>query len=542
MTGIVLTNGLWKKNGGNVTPVKAGEVVRKFLDVSTTSFGRATHYNTKDEQQAAEMAVHNELFALCRDLYVALLLLPGSTDRSVQVGIKNLLANKRDCKDLFLNPSLERKVLSYLIRQLPPQRMIKLFDSFRGKGDSFGVGRVNNSRTRKLILSTLFNSDRLELWSVKYRHRLQKILTHVWGQRVYSIVADIIKKNPALTNEKEQRIMINCIFKYVTVPDKYEYVDECVGFVLGKREGLTLPLFRYFIDAKKDLKSGEKLPTEILEGIRSTYHSKVSKDEVLKLKAKSKTMTTHEKRVVQKRAKSAGVKVDMDPLKYDPVELYIYAFENGADEKVFEALDEKALVNASAVPVKYDKVGILVDASKSMEGDKTQKLRPLAVTLASRDMLMKIAKENMVVYCGGDLADDNRLVKPKGETALADGLLTLLKDNPDAVFVLSDGYENSPAGRFSDVLFAVREIGVDTPVFHLNPVFASEAASVRSLCGDAKNVTTMPIKSPSALGTTMIRGLIEADPEKGINELVKVALKVGLIELAGVKNEKIALI
>src|SRR6185369_2781064 len=80
---------------GLVTPAEAGRIVVSFLDTATTSLGRATHYNSREEQQRAELLQHDALLWLDRDLYAVLLALPGVTDRARQVGIKNLLGSAR---------------------------------------------------------------------------------------------------------------------------------------------------------------------------------------------------------------------------------------------------------------------------------------------------------------------------------------------------------------------------------------------------------------------------------------------------------------
>lgn len=515
---------LWQNETG-LAPLEIGEKVCSFLDMSTTSFGRATAYNTKEQQVKAEMQIHDDMRGLSRDVYAAFLLLPGTTDRARQIGIRNLLKTKRE-KDVFLNAKLEREILTYLIGQISTPRVLKLFDSFRGVGgeSEFGTGKANNAGTRKLIFATLLGSDHLELWVVKYRKRLERILVHAWGRRLTSIIGSIVKKKK--WNETERIILKENVFRY-RGSNSEAVIVESLGFLFGKREGLTLPLLKAFVSAKTDLEAGATLPTEVLEGLRATYHSEIPKEEILKMKAVTKSFTKNERRTVQKRAKAAGVKVDMDPLQYDPVELYIYAFENGADDKILDALDKKAQKAAAAMPVKYNKIGLIVDASASMAGDRTQKLRPLAVALSLRDMLQNIAEKNVVVYCGGNLGErnDTRLIRPAGDTSLAGGLVRILRTSPDAVYVLSDGYENAPSGRFSDVMMAIREIGVTTPVFHLNPVFAAESESVRELCEGIDGATTMPVKNPTALGTTMLRGLVEADPIRGLNALVKCALQ-----------------
>ncbi len=64
---------------GLVSPAEAGKIVVSFLDAATTSLGRATHYNSREEQQRAELLAHDALLWLDRDLYAVLLALPGVT-------------------------------------------------------------------------------------------------------------------------------------------------------------------------------------------------------------------------------------------------------------------------------------------------------------------------------------------------------------------------------------------------------------------------------------------------------------------------------
>jgi len=509
----------------NKTAVKKmSKSVCSFLDTAVSSMGRATHYNTRAEQQAAELRVHDELFGLERDVYAVLLTLPGLTDRSVQIGMKKLLSFPRNgVEQAFLEPGQERMVLYHLFQALPPQRMLKLIDGLRVGDASLGLKKANNARTRKLILRTLLSSPRLQLWSVKYRTKMRAALTHAWGLRLTSIIGSILKKGGRYRKKKELTILEQNIRKHCQL-NRYKEVLECVGFILDVRERLSLPLFVSFEKAKEDIKAGSKLPLEVLEGLRSTYHPDTKKEDVLKLVAKGGKLTGHQKMAVQKRAKRANVEVDMDPTKYDAVRLYLYAFECGLTQEIANALDEKAKETAAMFPTRYKSVAVIVDASQSMAGHRSQPLRPLAVALAMRDTLLHTGDESQEYHVSGtDIEAGDGLVRPMGDTAIADSLVEALNDEPEAVFVISDGYENAPAGRFAEVMHHVREIGIDTPVYHLNPVFAAESKGARELAPN-DGVPTMPVQQPGQLTATFIRGMIEAEPVNGINALLRLAL------------------
>lgn len=501
----------WEPNG--VVPVRAGQIVCAFLDTATTSMGRATHYNTRTEQQAAELQAHQDLLGLHRGLYAALMLLPGLTDRSKQLGLKNLLSRGHD-NNLIVAPGIEREILYRLFQGLPPTRMLRAIEGFRVGDEELGLKKANNARTRKLILRTLLGSPRIVLWAVKYRRKVRDALVHAWGHKKASAIRYAIGRVlDGNAREADEELLTRELERYAG--GRVSTAVEAVGFALGHRGNFQTPMLQSYEQAKTDLSKGKDLPLEVLEGIRGTYHKSVSKAELLELAKGALTKT--QRKNVQAQAEKAGVKVDMDPLDYDPVALYLYAFERGCTEEISRALRDKGQAAAKTFPVHYKNVGIVVDASMSMYGHRTQKLRPMAATLALRDMLVHTGDTSVVKFVGGVAEDEHGLVRPQGDTELADALVQVLEHRPDTVFVLSDGYENAPAGRFSEVVDAVREIGIDTPIYHLNPVYSAEAKGVRAL---AKDVPLMPAQSPAAVGTSFLRAMIEADPVRGINALL----------------------
>jgi len=522
---------VWEPPKGT-TPSQAGVVVCSWLDTAATSFGRATHYNTREEQQEAEIHTHAALLRLDRDLYTAFLTLPGVTDRARQMGLRNLLSTPRNGTVGFLSAAVEREVLYRVINELPATRALKIIEAFRVSNAEQGIAKANNARTRKLILRTLLGSTRIELWAVKYRSKMGRALTHAWGRRKASIVRSILAKPGNARTNKERGILASSIDKH-TGSNETGKVYQCVAFILGAQANLSLPLLKAFEAAKTDLSKGKRLPIEVLYGLRSQYHKDVPKEKILEITKDS--LTKGQRLTIQKRAKEAGVKVDMDPRDYDAVKLYIYAFETGMTEEISDALMEKAAKAAEAFPASYGKVGIVVDASRSMIGSSEQRLRPMAATLALRDMLSLTGDSSDVTYVGGTFNEEDHqgatkatLARPQGETSIAEALVEVLQTGPDAVFVLSDGYENAPAGRFSEVVALVRDAGIETPIYHLNPVFAAEATGIRELAPAI--VPTMPVQSPGGLGLTMLRGMLEAEPVKGINALLQTTLPAKSME------------
>jgi hypothetical protein len=199
------------------------------------------------------------------------------------------------------------------------------------------------------------------------------------------------------------------------------------------------------------------------------------------------------------------------------VRLYVYAYEMGLSEAIREELLRKARETAQRMPVRFKHAGILLDVSASMGGHETQARRPISVALALRDLLAETAERATIVTSDGRAAPAANLIEPAGDTSLAAGLVAMLKRDPDVVFVLTDGYENAPAGRFAEVVRAVRRMGVATPIHQFSPVFAAEARGVRSLC---ETVPGLPVSKPEAIGLGLLKVLFEADVDRGAQALL----------------------
>lgn len=480
------------------------QALSDMIDVSFSATNRATFYNSKQEQEAAVEKIHKELFNLDRGLYGLSLLLPGTNDYARQLGLGFLLDNPRGGKLAVLTEAQEAKLVTYLAQFMPPQRLFKLYRELR-------QNRVNNSRTRKLILRTILGSRRLELWAVKYRFKIRQALSHAWGRATALAMKAILSKEGKDRSEQETKGLERNITKYAAEPTK---ALECVKFIFGVETGLTIPILKSYHAARTDLSKGKDLPEEQLEYLRNRLHPTVSRAEVLKL-AKS-TMSEGKKMAVQRQAKEAGVEIKFDPSAADPVRLYIYAYEMGMTNEISNELKKKAKKTADMLLTKYDKIGIVIDNSLSMRGHGTQKNRPIAVALATRDMLEAASENATIEYCG---QETNKLVQPIGDTSLSYALVKVLKSGKlDSVFVITDGYENAPAGRFAQTVEAVRKIGIVTPIFQIAPVMAAEKGGIRQI---SSQVPAMPLNKPEAINVVIIKSLLVSDVDKAILGMAK---------------------
>ncbi len=492
---------------------EVGRLLCHFLDVTATATARKSFYNSREELQQATEAVHREVFELDRGMYGLLLALPGVLDYSKQQGVKALLGQPGNGASL-LTLSQETRLITWLTHSLPPQRRLKLFGALK-------EARVNNARTRRLILWTILDQPDLEWAAVKYRRKIAAALSHAWGIRMTGIIKSILTKTE-LTGKELGVLQANIVEPIGLNRVGEDGVCECLSFILGNEGPWTLPKLGAYEEAKIRFRAGKKLPPEVMEGIRSTFHPHRSSADVMELTERQ--ATTGQRIAVQRAAKEKGVEVAFDPAKYDLVRLYVYAYEMGLDNEIWKAIREKAILKAARLPrpMQFEHVGIVVDTSYSMMGSEEQKHRPIATALAIKNVLQAASAWNTTFYTTGVVDDSlcavSDLPVTVGETSLAEAFLKVVEREPDSVFIISDGYENAPAGRLAETVARLRQMGNDTPIYQLSPVMAAETYGTRPLAND---VPVLPVNQTINLGMGMIKLMLGQDFIRGLAALIE---------------------
>lgn len=488
------------------------DIFPDFIDAVLTATARATFYNKRSEQEQTTDAIFERAFTADRGLFAAALTLDGATDYARQQGMLRLLGATQTGTST-LSSERENCTLRYLTETLPPQRMINMYVGLTRQ-------RVNTARARKLVLRSVLNSRRLEWWAVKYRSKLAKILRHAWGERMFGILGAILAKPAADRNAKERGILDVAISRYLSGGVRHATVYECVGFIAGAESTVTVPLLKSFTEAKRNLDKGRGLPYEVLEGIRSRYHPQTPNERVLALTAQS--LTAGQRKGMQRKAREQEVAVAFNPAQYTAEELYGYAYTMGMTPEIQLELKRKAAAAARKMQVRYRTLGIVVDGSQSMLGSETQPYRPMAIALALRDVLHAASERTSIVYAGSGTSFVHGLLQPGGDTSLAEGLAAVLQSQPDAVMLLTDGYENAPAGRVHEVMRVARRLGVRTVVTQMTPVFAAEADGIRAL---SDMIEALPVSSSKGCGSALLKALFASDPAAAAETLLKLTLE-----------------
>ena len=150
-----------------------------------------------------------------------------------------------------------------------------------------------------------------------------------------------------------------------------------------------------------------------------------------------------------------------------------------------------------------------------MFGHKQEsKNTPRAIADFTAKVLMVSSTESVVFKTTDEITD------------LASSFIRLLKDenpeNPyDAIFILTDGYENAYDGLTNEVISIWKsETGRNIPIFQISPITGAEmGADVRKIGND---LITMAINNPVALQPQINARLLEIDTKKWLENKINV--------------------
>lgn len=427
------------------------EKILNFLNSALTATGQKEFYNTKEEQRLAILETHMPLLKKYRKFY-ALLLLSGINDLNKQIIIYNLLNS--GSKQNKNQKEIELELIFQSLTDMRTPRAYKTFRLLRTSG-------VNNSRTRRLATKFLQSRKNIAFEAVKYRKVMKELAIHN-HVHIDSEVFDFL-----FSSQKEL---------------------EKITF--------STDIFSTYVAARKDPEKLYELPYTVAQGFAS-YH-KIPRDKFLeRIKGE---MTEHEKLASQQTAKKEGVQLKVNLSKFNLVKLFKYlrTVDKITDEHR-AALQTIAQREADNLFIPFSKIRVVIDNSGSAYGSAEKKFHPISVSQAISEVLRQKATDFKEYYTNKGKQDI--LAPVSGSTHLATAVVAALKDKPEVVVIISDGYENRPAGLTSQIVDAYKEkidTENETKIFHINPVFAAEVKTTRSL-GD--NIPSIGLRSSTQLGT-----------------------------------------
>ena len=515
------------------------------LTVASGAKSSATYYHNREEQIEAVRNHVNRLYNLSKELPLIVAAQKGVTGMFVsEVLLNEFKHTLRGGACNIVNPimwydnGLSEKAVLMALNNLGENGIPYVLRFFI----ELKRNKVNNERMRKIILGYIWGQDNLEFYAMKYRNKLARALKHVYGVRMTSILLSIAHKQVTLGNAdllvtgKEMSILNKYILKYYNGNSMKAL--KLLLFLFKEDQGINFDenefqLLHEYQKAKTDITDAHVVPEEVLLGLISNprhpqYHSmwgtKVQREATKALIRKNVTVTSVNQQVRQtKSTAKLGVEKTVDYNKAtDFIALYKTGYENGFTDEIRSAI-EKLAEKKKIDGFYYENIGIVLDTSPSMKGHKKEsKNTPRAIAEFTAKVLGKSAKRSTLVKTDGELTD------------LASAFVNLLKeenkDNPyNAIFFLTDGYENAYEGLTNEVISAYHQIsGNDIPMFQISPITGAETgAKVRKL---GKNVVTMAVNNPTAIQPQIAARLLEIDTKRWLEN------QVHMLEEAPVKR------
>jgi hypothetical protein len=492
------------------------------LEVSSAASSKATYYHQADAQKSSVVNAVKSLYDTSKEIPLILACNQNATGFFIQEVIKNELkmtASRGACK--IVNPldwedgGLGSRALNKALKQLESENgityVLRLFSSFRDE-------KINNSRASKMILRFLLPHPNLEFIAIKYRSKVIAALRHAWGVKRTALILKILSDPGVFFGEKARRIFIRSIAAHCDITRVGPIVLHLFRKShLSEPDPAAYPLLAEYHRAKTNVLDCSRIPEEVLFGLLTNpshpQHQEMwgSKDRIAETKKvireKTKASTANMQLRQTKENQSLGVTTKKTIVQgvTDFLALYKTGYETGFTPEIKSAI-EKLAEKKRFKEFPYRNLGIVLDKSQSMTGNSAEsKNTPRAIAHFTGKVLAASCDLALVEKTDGPASD------------LADAFIRLVErgQRMDAVFILSDGYENSYEGLLSEVVAAWRELaGEHVPVFHISPLVAAETGAKGRRLGDG--ISTCAITKPEGLLSQVNAKLLEQDIRRWI--------------------------
>jgi len=487
------------------------EVSRINIDSGILQFApTGSYYEGQNQQYKVANKMWQTLFDFDRSLFCLVSLLSGTGFSKGAIShmlLSNPMSTDPRGRDIIpegLDGTFEEHVIMHNLRKEKTPRALKNLLLLVGD-KQHGLKRVNNKRTKRIILNFIFDreSKDLEYLAVNYKRKLHQLIRHALGKQD-------LKKVLEGDSDRLGRLAGTFI---ETRSYKYQIFLHIFNKSISKT-GYFLPLIEKYYNAREAAKTrnlalfltvSKGLPYRTVMGFRNTYKLDIP---IKSIMAKA-TMGSKEKMQMESAAKKHGTKIKkvnyMNQDLYDLWKAFYFKLENNEPEnmdKISEAITHQA---GNLEKIDFGPCVVIVDASYSMIGSDKRRLHPFLTALSIVSM---IDHKMDVQYVGGEVIDTNLdspplAIFPSGATALWKGLCQAVSLNPETIVVISDGYENAVAGTFNKVYEHFRKTEFDFKLLHINPVMAADArkGTVRKIAHD---VVPLPVADYKYLETEVI--------------------------------------
>ena len=490
----------------------------QFIESGETGTDRSTFYTTADQQQQTIASLHKEIIDQDRELYCLVQSLGSFNDYNKLLIARNLLFQTGYVSDtttgrIFVRYGkfkdeakpygatdwerdwirLENRLIVERVWQKTPiPRLLREWAVWRKE-------RLNNTRSKNLLLKFLLGDPRLESWALKYRPNLKRVLSHAWGD---ARTRRIRKSALAFLNhgkyDGSQSEMDAWVFRFTRNDEENRRaICEILCFIFRDYPECFLnPRFTQYIEAISDPRKLLGLPYDIAVGLRNKLHKDFPMQRILGSRGTQNQLSVKLQVKLQKTAERAGVDLKMDLSRLPLVDILKYGYERGFDDEVRTALDKRSAKDALTIAFPHRHVALVIDTSQSMFGKGDRKLHPIAVAMSVGLVMKRVAQRCDLFFTS---AQHDEFPMPQGDTDLAASVLEAYKTGADLVMIITDGYENVSAGTLESVIEAFKRLGIQTPVMQLNPVFGVEVESSGGIRRVSDRVFAIAVKGPKSL-------------------------------------------
>jgi len=467
---------------------------------------KGAYYEEKDAQFKVVSTMWNELLKFDRPLFALISILPGT---GFSKGMMNhmLLANPQSKTGKELVPEglafdFETKVILYNLSKERTPRALKNLLFLAG---SEKRKRINNARTRNIILQYIFDRDldSLGYLAVNYKGKLKTLIRHAIGkQNIYNML------------HGNQKVFEKLIGRYNR--DSFGVVCHIFNSPEPLAQGLQLPNSVFCYERMKaaaiegnveTFRSYIKdVPFRTAMGFRNFYKLPIDKSEILE-KGKMSKKEELQTGAAVKRSGGKARKVDyMSQDIYDLLKILHFKAQQDDGDDVEEILSAFEHTANNLPKVDIGDIAIILDASKSMQGSSERPLHPFLTALS----IIATFKEDSiktVITVGGKMASTSQfpteVVLPANDTNIAAAIPKAVKSGAKTIVLISDGYENTVKGLFNHTFKHFQKKIPDLKLIHLNPVFSADSKEGTSRMV-VDGVKPLPVSSYKFLETEII--------------------------------------
>lgn len=396
---------------------------------------------------------------------------------------------------LIKQSSIDARDLAAAVRSLSDEEFLTVLIGLKTR-------RVNGRRARQVGLRALLGHERFAELASCHRQRTVEILKHLLGERTWATVCRRLADNAgaddpflrrnilrfAIHAEPTHEVLLFLagIGVESSAPKKQPWI---VIPWLSKSESpreWTLSPLRRSVAARKSLEAGRGMPLQTLSGIRGTFHPQVA------------PQTARELAAPRVRVERRDGRLTIE---------FKEEFAKPASDRSFADVVGNDRTDASAVSIA---VVLDLSASAGSSGERTN--HPAALGLALLGELQRLVGDLDLFQVGGtSTLDADVLPRPTGATDLATAVLSAAETSPDAILIITDGYENRRQGDTSQVVEGLRRLGVASDVAQVVPLFAAGEDLSRRRLGS--NIPLVAVEHESSAGELTARAVLAREPD-----------------------------